>query len=79
VFSKNYANPRIYTVNAGFEQELAKDFSLYFDFTRSQGVHLTRFLNFARTGLFPTLGDVFVTSAVGKSLYNGFTTGVRSG
>ena len=77
VFSKNYANPRIYTVNAGFEQELAKDFSLYFDFTRSQGVHLTRFLNFARTGLFPTLGDVFVTSAVGKSLYNGFTTGVR--
>jgi hypothetical protein len=27
--------------------------------------------------LFPTLGDVFVTSAVGKSLYNGFTVGVR--
>jgi len=26
---------------------------------------------------FPTLGDVFVTSAVGKSLYNGFTAGVR--
>lgn len=77
VFSKNYANPRIYTVNAGFEQEVARDFSLYFDFTRSQGVHLTRFLNFARTGLFPTLGDVFVTSAVGKSLYNGFTAGVR--
>jgi hypothetical protein len=77
VFSKNYANPRIYTFNAGFEQEVAKDFSLYFDFTHSQGVHLTRFLNFARTGLFPTLGDVFVTSAVGKSLYNGFTAGVR--
>ena len=77
VFSKNYANPRIYTFNAGFEQEVARDFSLYFDFTHSQGVHLTRFLNFARTGLFPTLGDVFVTSAVGKGLYNGFTAGVR--
>jgi hypothetical protein len=77
VFSKNYANPRIYTSNLGFEQELARDFSVYFDFTHSQGVHLTRFLNFARTGLFPTLGDVFVTSAVGKSLYNGFTAGLR--
>lgn len=77
VFSKNYANPRIYTFNTGFEQELAKDFSAYFDYTHAQGVHLTRFLNYARTGLFPTLGDVFVTSAVGKSLYSGLTMGVR--
>src|SRR5262249_12133291 len=77
VFSKNYANPRIYVFNAGFEQEVAKDYIVYFDFTHSQGVHLTRFLNYARTGLFPTLGDVFVTSAVGKSNYNGFTAGVR--
>jgi outer membrane receptor protein involved in Fe transport len=77
VFSKDYANPRVYTTNAQFEQQLASDISLYFDFTHSQGVHLTRFLNYARTGLFPTLGDVFVTSAVGKSLYNGFTVGMR--
>ena len=84
VFSKDYANPRIYTLNAQFEQEIARDLSLYFDFTHSQGVHLTRFLNYNRTGalmpatpLFPTLGDVFVTSAVGKSLYNGFTVGMR--
>jgi hypothetical protein len=78
VFSKDYANPRIYTTNAQFEQELATDFSLYFDFTHSQGVHLTRFVNLGRVvGLFPTLGDVFVTSAVGKSLYNGFTVGLR--
>jgi len=77
VFSKDYANPRIYTTNAQFEQELATDFSLYFDFTHSQGVHLTRFINLNRVGLFPTLGDVFVTSAVGKSLYNGFTVGLR--
>jgi hypothetical protein len=77
VFSRDYQNPRIYTANVAFEQEIARDVSLYLDFTHSKGVHLTRFLNYARTGLFPTLGDVFVTSAVGKSLYNGFTAGVR--
>jgi hypothetical protein len=77
VFSKNYENPRIYTTNFAFEQELVPNFSLYFDFTSSRGVHLTRFLNYARTGLFPTLGDVFVTTSVGRSLYNGFTAGLR--
>ncbi len=77
VFSKDYANPRIYTTNAQFEQELATDLSLYFDYTHAHGVHLTRFINLNRVGLFPTLGDVFVTSAVGKSLYNGFTVGMR--
>ena len=78
VFSKNYANPRIYTANAAFEQELVKDLSIYFDFTHSKGVHLTRFLNFGRTGFFsPQLSDVFVASSVGKSLYNGFTVGMR--
>jgi hypothetical protein len=77
VFSKDYTNPRIYTANVAFEQELARDISIYFDFTHSKGVHLTRFLNFAREGFFPQLGDIFVTSSVGKSLYNGFTVGVR--
>ena len=88
VFSKDYANPRIYTANVQFEQQFANDFTLYTDFTHSQGVHLTRFININRTTdasgapiaagpLFPTLGDVFVTSAVGKSNYNGFTIGVR--
>jgi hypothetical protein len=77
VFSKDYANPRIYTTNAQFEQQVADDVSIYFDFTHSKAVHLTRFLNYARTGLFSSLGDVFVTSAMGKSLYRGFTAGVR--
>ncbi|MDQ5845499.1 MAG: TonB-dependent receptor, partial [Acidobacteriota bacterium] len=82
VFSKDYANPRIYTTNVQFEQELATDLSLYFDFTDAKAVHLTRFLNIndaARVGftLFPTLGDVFVTSAVGKSHYRGSTVGMR--
>jgi hypothetical protein len=77
VFSKDYANPRIYTTNIQFEQQVASDLSVYFDFTHSHGVHLTRFINLNRVGLFPTLGDVFVTSAVGKSLYRGFTAGMR--
>ncbi|MDQ6651798.1 MAG: TonB-dependent receptor, partial [Acidobacteriota bacterium] len=78
VFSKDYANPRIYTANVAFEQQIATDLSLYLDFTHSKAVHLTRFLNLGRLGIFaPQLGDVFVTSAVGKSLYNGFTVGMR--
>ena len=78
VFSKDYANPRIYTANLQFEQQIANDLSLYFDFTHSKGVHLTRFLNLGRTGIFaPNLGDVYVTAALGKSLYNGFTVGMR--
>jgi hypothetical protein len=78
VFSKAYANPRIYTTNIAFEHEIAQDFSLYFDFTHSKGVHLTRFLNLGRTGIFALqLGDLYVTSALGKSLYRGFTVGMR--
>ena len=84
VFSKDYANPRIYTTNAQFEQELTRDLSIYFDFTHSQGVHMTRFLNVNRklnAAGFPIFGDylgeVMVESAVGKSMYNGFTAGVR--
>jgi hypothetical protein len=84
VFSRDYANPRIYTYNAQFEQEIATDLSLYFDFTHSQGVHLTRFLNVNRKlnaagqPIFGDyLGEVMVTSAVGKSNYNGFTVGMR--
>ena len=77
VFSKDYANPRIYTANVQFEQQLADDLSMYFDFTHSKGVHLTRFLNLNRAGLFPGFGDVFVTSAVGRSVFDGFTVGMR--
>lgn len=78
VFSKDYANPRIYTTNVAFEQELAQDLVMYLDFTHSKGVHLTRFIDLGRTGIFaPNLGEVFVTSAVGQSNYNGFTAGMR--
>jgi hypothetical protein len=78
VFSRDYANPRIYTANVGFEQALGEDFSLYLDFTHAKAVHLTRFLDYARTGFFaPFLGETMVTSALGKSVYRGFTVGMR--
>ncbi len=78
VFSRDYANPRIYTTNVGFEQELATDWSLYLDYTHSKGVHLTRFLNINRNNFFaPFLGETMVTSSVGKSVYDGFTVGMR--
>ena len=96
VFSRDYANPRIYTANVAYEQEIFKDWAMYFDFTWSKGVHLTRFLNINRGApflpananqdtvsyTFPgpfnfELGDVFVAASVGKSLYRGFTAGMR--
>jgi hypothetical protein len=78
VFSRDYQNPRIYTANIGFEQEVAQDWSLYLDYTHSKGVHLTRFLNVNRNNFFaPFLGETMVTSSVGKSVYNGFTVGMR--
>ena len=80
VFDRDYQNPRIYTFNAAFEQEIAPEWALYFDFTYSKGRHLTRFLNPGRAPIFfyaPYLGDAFFHSSVGRSTYFGFTSGVR--
>lgn len=79
VFSKDYANPRIYTTNVAFEQELAPNWAAYVDFTMAKGVHLTRFvnINLGAAPFGPQLGDVFVTASSAKSLYRGLTVGVR--
>jgi hypothetical protein len=53
VFARDYANPRIYTTNVGYEQQLVGDYAAYADFTLSKGVHLTRFIN-------PNVGPVSV-------------------
>jgi Carboxypeptidase regulatory-like domain/TonB-dependent Receptor Plug Domain len=53
VFSRDYANPRIYTTNVGYEQQLFGDYAAYADFTLAKGVHLTRFIN-------PNVGPVSV-------------------
>ncbi|MBZ5528072.1 MAG: TonB-dependent receptor [Acidobacteriia bacterium] len=95
-FSKDYENPRIYTTNVGYEQDLGHNVAVYADFTLSKGVHMTRFYNanngsgptvmpvngdtviYTGPGLYgPYLGDVFITSSAGKSLYRGVTFGVR--
>ena len=78
VFSRDYENPRVYTANFGSEFELAENLSIYFDTTYSRAVHLTRFLDYARTGFFaPFLGETMVAASVGKSLYRAFTAGMR--
>jgi outer membrane receptor for ferrienterochelin and colicin len=96
VFSKDYDNPRIYTTNVAFEQEIYPDWTVYVDFTHAKGVHLTRFVNVNNGSLpvtvprdgnsvtyngsspfGPQLGEVMVTSSSAKSLYRGFTAGVR--
>ena len=94
VFSKSYANPRIYATNVGYEQQLVGDYALYLDFSMSKGVHLTRFTNpnvgpvsvipasgdtVTYTGAvpFPNLGSITDTVSSAKSLYRGFTVGMR--
>jgi hypothetical protein len=90
LFSKHYANPRIYTTNVAYEQEVFSGWTAYADFTLSKGVHLTSFINgnvggfFADDGSFvpggtfgPQLGDLFITASTGKSLYRGLTLGMR--
>jgi hypothetical protein len=100
VFDKHYANPRIYSANFGFEQEILPNLALYTDFTWSKGVHMTSFYNINGDGVFflgavkggyyadngtfvpsgtwsPTIGDLYVTNSHGKSLYRGFTVGMR--
>ena len=116
VFDKSYANPRIYTTNVGYEQQIVGDYVAYLDFTMSKGVHLTRFTNpnvnadpafdcstlntptttftnippgvcVPSTGdtvtypndavPFPNLGSITDTVSSSKSLYRGFTVGLR--
>jgi hypothetical protein len=45
VFDRHYANPRTYTGNFAYEQELAQNVTGYIDLTMSHSVHLTRFVN----------------------------------
>src|SRR5712691_4126727 len=85
-FSKHYTNPRIYTTNVAYEQEIYPGWTGYVDFTLSKGVHLTTFFEandvgggyFADNGTFvpsgtfsPQLGSLFITASTAKSLYRG--------
>jgi hypothetical protein len=59
VFDRNYKNPRVYTANFGFTQQLAPDWAGYLDLTWSKGVYLTRFVdpNTGSVVTVPTNGD----------------------
>ena len=56
VFDRDYQNPRIYSFNVSYEQELAPDWSGYVDFIVTKGTNLSRFLNYNRSG--PVCCDV---------------------
>ncbi|HWY43635.1 MAG TPA: TonB-dependent receptor [Candidatus Sulfotelmatobacter sp.] len=64
VFSKNYENPKIYTTNVAYEQEIIPNLSAYVDFTLSKGVHLTSFDNVNVGGLFDAHGTEVIPPAV---------------
>ncbi len=57
VFHRNYANPRIYTANFGYEQQIYPNWALYADLTWSKGVHLTSFDNYNASGFFAPDGS----------------------
>jgi hypothetical protein len=67
VYSRDYANPRITSANVAYEQEFLPHWSGYVDFIWAKGVHLTRFLNYNRSGgtccdSGPGTGNTFVYS-----------------
>ena len=81
VFASDYRNPKVYTVNLAYEQELAPNLSGYVDGTWAKGVYMTRFINVNRADrgapFAPQLDEVMVTTSRGKSLYRGLTVGLR--
>jgi hypothetical protein len=67
VFDRNYHNPRIYTYNLGYSQQLSQDYVAFVDATISKGVYLTRFTN-------PNVGPVAVLPTNGDTAsYSGAT------
>ena len=81
VFHRDYENPRTYTFNLGYEQEIVADVSGYADYTYARARELTRFINFNRADagspFSPQLDEVMVTTSFGRSDYNGLTLGMR--
>jgi hypothetical protein len=82
VFHRDYKNPRVYSYNLAYEQQLVPDLAAYADFTWAEGRNLTRFLNYNRSPdgtapWGPQLGEVMVTNSLGESRYKGLTLGLR--
>src|SRR5258708_396805 len=66
VFDKNYHNPRIYSYDIAYEQQLGQDYVVFVDFADSKGVYLTRFLN-------PNVGPVAILPGQGGTSPNADT------
>jgi hypothetical protein len=49
VFDSAYQNPRVYSANVSYEQELYPDWAGYVDFIWTKGTNLSRFLNYNRS------------------------------
>jgi hypothetical protein len=85
VFDRDYNNPRIFSVNAGYERELAPSLAGYADLTIAKSDHLTRFLNYnvhgtaAATVQPPTRDTTIYTGAnpFGPQLGDVFVTNSR--
>jgi Carboxypeptidase regulatory-like domain len=50
VFDRDYENPRIYSYNISYEQELMPNWAGYVDFIWTKGTNLSRFLNYNKSG-----------------------------
>ena len=79
--ASDFKNPRVTTTSVAVEQQLAPDWSVYFDYTYSHGDNLSEFLNINTAGrgapFSPQLSDVFVHTSYAWSNYNGATVAVR--
>jgi hypothetical protein len=79
--ASDFKNPRITTVSVALEQQVAPDWSFYFDYTYSHGDELSQFLNINTAGrgapFSPQLSDDFVHTSNAWSNYNGATFAVR--
>ena len=50
VFHRDYQNPRVYSFNVSYEQEIAPGWAAYADFIVTKGTELSRFLNYNHSG-----------------------------
>ena len=66
VFNKNYNNPRIYSANLNYSQQLAPDWAGYIDLAWAQGVYLTRFVD-------PNAGSLFTGTPIATTCPSGST------
>ncbi len=76
VFDRDYENPRIYSANLSYEQELIPDVAAYVDFIWTKGTNLSRFLNYNRSN--PVCCDRDTATSSGTAPGPGTRSSARS-